>query len=173
MGAKIVLKGRLGGDPTFGETKDHKPWVSFSMHQDHMVRSGQKLPDGRDEYVDNGGFWMQVVWFSRKAEKAAEILKKGAAVVVSGDLRAEQWESKETGELQTGFKVVADEVSLDFIALESVAYVQQRQATGAQPQPNIGQRSNKSATATGQNTHHDNYAEPYEQVQLDDDDMPF
>lgn len=152
MGAKVVLKGRLGGDPTYGETKDGKPWISFSLRQDHMVRSGKKLPDGRDEYVDNGGFWIQVVWFSRKAENAADVLKKGSAVVVSGDLRAEQWENKE-GVIESGFKVVADEVSLDFIGLESVTYQPKESSSAPTPRPNIGKtKSSEGAEQEGQNS---------------------
>lgn len=171
MGAKITLKGRLGGEPTYGETREGKPWISFSLRQDHMVRSGKKLADGRDEYVDNGGFWMQVVWFSRKAEKAAEILKKGAAVVVSGDLRAEQWESKETGELQSGFKVVADEVSLDFIGLESVTYQSKEFSSAPTPRPNIGK--GKSSDGAGQAGAQNRSEFPPQDFDDRDDALPF
>lgn len=165
MGAKIELKGRLGRDPKLGKTQDGKPWISFSLKQDHMVKTGQKLADGRDEYEDRGGFWMEVVWFNRKAETAAQLLKKGAAVIVTGDLRTEQWENKETGEIQAGFKVVADEVALDMLSLESVSYVQHRQSSG-QPQPNVGQKHASSVQADA-NTQ----AVPSHEEK--DDDQPF
>lgn len=46
------------------------PWVSFSMRQPHWLRE-------KEELVDKGGFWINVSWFSRKAEVAASLLKRG------------------------------------------------------------------------------------------------
>lgn len=134
MGAKITLNGNLGDDPRHGVTKNRLGedlhWVSFSMRQPHWLRE-------KEEVVDKGGFWINVSWFSRKAEVAATLLKKGAAVIVSGDLHVEYWTDQETGELRSGFKVNADEVSLDMRALSSVAY-RNRSFQGPQPQPNVG-----------------------------------
>lgn len=172
MGAKIELKGRLGRDPKLGQTHEGQPWLSFSLKQDHMVRTGNKLSDGRDEYEDKGGFWMEVVWFNRKAEKAAQLLKKGAAVIVTGDLRAEQWENKETGEWQSGFKVVANEVALDMLSLDSVSYTQPRQSS-VRPHPNVGQHSKTTNTeqyGVAASKTDDMLSEPMEAF---DDDMPF
>ncbi|WP_298644818.1 single-stranded DNA-binding protein [uncultured Cardiobacterium sp.] len=119
MGAKITLHGNLGDDPRHGVAKNRLgedlPWVSFSMRQPHWVREN-------NEPVDKGGFWINVSWFSRKAEVAATLLKKGAAVIVSGDLHVEFWTDQETGELRSGFKVNADEVGLDMRALSGVTY---------------------------------------------------
>lgn len=134
MGAKITLNGNLGDDPRHGVTKNRLGedlhWVSFSMRQPHWLRE-------KEEVVDKGGFWINVSWFSRKAEVAATLLKKGAAVIVSGDLHVEYWTDQETGELRSGFKVNADEVSLDMRALSGVTY-RNRSFQGPQPQPNVG-----------------------------------
>ena len=133
MGAKITLNGNLGDDPRHGVAKNRLgedlPWVSFSMRQPHWVREN-------NEPVDKGGFWINVSWFSRKAEFAATLLKKGAAVIVSGDLHVEFWTDQETGELRSSFKVSADEVSLDMRALSGVTY-RNRSFQGPQPQPNV------------------------------------
>lgn len=65
------------------------------------------------------------------------IAEKGAAVIVSGDLHVEYWTDQESGELRSGFKVNADEVSLDMRALSGVTY-RNRSFQGPQPQPNVG-----------------------------------
>ena len=144
MGAHIEIKGNLGGDPVFGKTKEGKPWVNFSVYQPHWVKKPDAVPNGPDQYIDKGGFWLQVSWFSNKAEVAAQLLKKGTAVVVSGDLHADTWVDKETGELKAGYKVTANEVTLDLRGISGVSY-RQRSQGGPQPQPNIGKRDPQTA----------------------------
>ena len=137
MGAHIEIKGNLGGDPVFGKTKEGKPWVNFSVYQPHWVKNPDAVPNGPDQYIDKDGFWLQVSWFSNKAEAAAQLLKKGTAVVVSGDLHVDTWTDKNTGEVKAGYKVTANEVTLDLRGISGVSY-RQRSQGGPQPQPNIG-----------------------------------
>ena len=136
MGAKITLNGNLGDDPRCGVTQDRNGeplhWISFSMRQPHWSKNE------RGEFVDSGGFWMNVSWFGKKAETAGRLLKKGAAVVVTGDLHVEVWVDKDTGEQKAAYKVNADEVSLDMRSLADVTYRQRSAERGPQPQPNLG-----------------------------------
>ena len=142
MGAKITLNGNLGDDPRCGVTQDRNGeplhWISFSMRQPHWSKND------RGKFVDSGGLWINVSWFDRKAEIAGRLLKKGAAVIVSGDLHVEVWVDKDTGEQKAAYKVNADEVSLDMRSLADVAYRQRSTERGSQPQPNLG--SNHPAT---------------------------
>ena len=135
MGAKITLNGNLGDDPRCGVTQDRNGeplhWISFSMRQPHWTKND------RGEFVDSGGFWMNVSWFGKKAETAGRLLKKGAAVVVIGDLHAEIWVDKDTGEQKAGFKVNADEVAFDMRSLADVTYRQRSAERGPQPRPNL------------------------------------
>lgn len=164
MGAKITLNGNLGDDPRHGVTKNRLGedlhWVSFSMRQPHWLRE-------KEEVVDKGGFWINVSWFSRKAEVAATLLKKGAAVIVSGDLHVEYWTDQETGELRSGFKVNADEVSLDMRALSSVAY-RNRSFQGPQPQPNVGKTDGQRLQGGGPQQRNDQEHDPATAAPYDD-----
>ena len=164
MGAKITLNGNLGDDPRHGVTKNRLGedlhWVSFSMRQPHWLRE-------KEEVVDKGGFWINVSWFSRKAEVAATLLKKGAAVIVSGDLHVEYWTDQETGELRSGFKVNADEVSLDMRALSSVAY-RNRSFQGPQPQPNVGKTDGQRQQGGGPQQRNDQVHSPATAAPYDD-----
>lgn len=136
MGAKITLNGNLGDDPRCGVTQDRNGeplhWISFSMRQPHWSKND------RGKFVDSGGFWINVSWFDRKAEIAGRLLKKGAAVIISGDLHVEVWVDKDTGEQKAAYKVNADEVSLDMRSLADVTYRQRSTERGPQPQPNLG-----------------------------------
>lgn len=136
MGAKITLNGNLGDDPRCGVTtgRNNEPlhWISFSMRQPHWSKND------RDQFVDSGGFWMNVSWFDKKAETVGRLLKKGAAVLVTGDLHVETWADPKTGELKAAFKVNADEVCFDMRSLADVTYRQRSAERGPQPQPNIG-----------------------------------
>ena len=137
MGAHIQLKGNLGGDPVSGKTKDGNPWVNFSVYQPHWVKNPDAVPNGPDQYIDRGGFWLQVSWFNDKAAAAAQLLKKGTAVIVSGDLHVDTWTDKETGEVKAAYKVTANEVTLNLHGITAVSY-RQRSQGGPQPQPNVG-----------------------------------
>lgn len=145
MGAKITLNGNLGDDPRCGVTtsRNNEPlhWISFSMRQPHWSKND------RGEFIDSGGFWINVSWFDKKAEIAGRLLKKGAAVIVSGDLHVEVWVDKDTGEQKAAYKVNADEVSLDMRSLADVTYRQRSTERGPQPQPNIG-NSHQGGVAT-------------------------
>lgn len=67
MGAKITLNGNLGDDPRCGVTQDRNGeplhWISFSMRQPHWSKND------RGEFVDSGGFWMNVSWFGKKQRR--------------------------------------------------------------------------------------------------------
>lgn len=142
MGAKIRLNGNLGDDPKAGSTRDGVPYISFSLYQPHWISTGSKTEDGRNDFEEHGGFWMNVAWFGRKAETGARVLRKGAPVVIEGDLRVEYWEDKETGEQKAGWKVIATEVCLDMKGIETVEY-RKRDRQSMAPQPNIN-RTNGS-----------------------------
>lgn len=167
MGAKINLSGNLGDDPTFGVTSDNTPYVSFSVYQPHRTRTGGKLPDGRDEYQDTGGFWMTVTWFSRKAEQAGKILKKGVAVHVTGDLRVEHWVDKDSGEMKSAWKVLANQVSIDLMGVDNVVY-RKRERSAAPPPPNTNANKQQDEHAVADNQEH-----PEPTDFSDHDDIPF
>lgn len=161
MGAKIRLNGNLGDDPKSGSTKDGKPYISFSVYQPHWVSTGNKTEDGRNDFEDIGGFWMNVAWFGRKAEAGARVLRKGAAVLIEGDLRVEHWVDKETGEQKAGWKVIASEVSMDMRSIETVEY-RKRDRQGVAPPPSISRQHDSNEFSP----------EPSTEV-FDDQGMPF
>jgi len=70
-------------------------------------------------FVDNGGFWLNVSWFGKKAELAApQLNQKGIRVKVEGELKLDSWEKD--GEAKSQLVVEARDVTLDFLGIESV-----------------------------------------------------
>ncbi|MDO4643186.1 MAG: single-stranded DNA-binding protein [Cardiobacteriaceae bacterium] len=150
MGAFIKLSGNLGKTIQAGKTTDGRNWLRFSIYQSHWKKSGVQRPDGTEEYVDDGGFWMDVSWFGDdKIARAGTILKTGAAVIVEGNLFSEQWTDKDTGEIKHAFKVIARDVTLDMKALDSVVYRRSENRTNNTPTPRVNTQNNTPAPQTG------------------------
>ena len=88
MSNKFKGTGNLGKTPElkFIETADGKRAVAnFSIRFDRDKR----LDDG--SYVDNGGFWLDVAIFGKKAEQVAKVLSKGSRVYAEGSLKQQTW----------------------------------------------------------------------------------
>ena len=135
MGAYIQLEGNLGQDAEIAETRDGQNYIRFSLRQAHWKKID-------DQFVDTGGFWMECAWFTKNAEEALKILRKGVSVQVLGDLRQGHWKDSRSGEERSRFSVSARRVTLQLRGIESVAY---RQA-GSGPQ-------DSTSTQLQQSTH--------------------
>ncbi len=63
-----------------------------------------------DEWVEEPTFFTVTVW-GRQAELCDEYLAKGSQILVSGRLKMDSWEDKDTGEKRSRLKVVAQNVT--------------------------------------------------------------
>lgn len=91
------------------------------------------VPDGSGGFKDKGGFWCDVEIWGNRAERCANLLRKGCRVVVSGTLVQERWPDKDTGEEKWKFCVKADIVALDLARIESVNFKAKAQAETPEP----------------------------------------
>jgi single-strand DNA-binding protein len=82
-----TLTGNLGRDPEFQTTQSGQMVSKFSL----AVRQPKK---------DAPAFWVKVEVWGKQAEYAANYLKKGNSVCVTGQVAEEQWNDKTTGELK-------------------------------------------------------------------------
>lgn len=121
--------GNLGVAPTLkpvevrGETR---------MVAEMRIYFDRLVPDGDGGWKDKGGFWMDVAWWGKKAERAVPLLPKGARVEVSGVLVQESWNDKEDKE-QTRLRVTADRVSLDMGRVEHIEFRKRSEAPADDP----------------------------------------
>lgn len=100
---KIQLIGNLGRDPEMRYTPQGKPVTEFS------VAVGHSKPDGNGGWIDEGSDWFRVTVWGDRAERAAETLKKGNKVLVSGRFKSREYDAKD-GTHRTSLEVTSDDV---------------------------------------------------------------
>lgn len=89
-------------------------------------------PDGDGGFKPNGGLWLNVSVWGKRAETAAALLRKGARVRVDGRLTEQQWTDKETGVERTAHSIVADDITLSLSRIESVTFKPKREYSEAE-----------------------------------------
>ncbi|WP_253447936.1 single-stranded DNA-binding protein [Halomonas sp. Y3] len=108
MGTRFYGEGNIGSDPevrTFPVRENQPPRTLLRLN----VRFDNLVPkDG--EVVDRGGFWADVEWWHRDAERWSRLYQRGMRVVVVGKMVQDSWE--QNGETRTAFKVQADRVAI-------------------------------------------------------------
>lgn len=86
---QVILQGRLGADPEVRYDGAGNPITTLRIAV-NTVRKDRNT----NERIDETG-WHRVVLFSKRAETAAQILKKGALVKFDGTLKNNEWTDKE------------------------------------------------------------------------------
>lgn len=105
MSNSMNMKGRAGQDAEVRFTPNGVASTTFS------VADTPRKKDESGQWVDAGPtLWQRVQVWGPEAEKAAEEVRKGALVTVSGRVKAEEWTDKQTGELRKSTSLVADVV---------------------------------------------------------------
>ena len=95
----IVLVGRAGRDPEVRYFDSGKVVTTFSLAVNRPVKDSQ---------TD----WFDIEIWGKQAEIAGEYVKKGSLIGVTGRIRWDTWNHKETGEPMTRPMVVADSIRL-------------------------------------------------------------
>ena len=101
----MSIKGRAGQDAELRFTPNGNAACSFS------VADTPRKKDESGQWVDAGPtLWQRVQVWGPEAEKAAEEVVKGSLVTVSGRVKADEWQDKQTGETRKSTTLVADVV---------------------------------------------------------------
>ncbi|MCX5993576.1 MAG: single-stranded DNA-binding protein [Chloroflexi bacterium] len=99
---KIILIGRVGGDPEMRFTPDGVAVTSFSLAANRSTRQ----PDG--SYKEEAE-WFRISAWRKLAETCNQFLNKGKLVYVEGSLRTRTYDGKD-GQKRTSLEVNADRV---------------------------------------------------------------
>lgn len=106
MSNTMSIKGRAGSDAELRYTPNSKATASFSVADTPRRKNEQT-----GQFEDAGPtLWQRVQVWGPEAEKAAEEVRKGSLVSVSGRVKAEEWQDKQTGETRKSTTLVADVV---------------------------------------------------------------
>ena len=116
MSNRFLGRGNLGADPEIRYTAggENEPVCSLRIFFD------RPKPDGNGGFEDKGGFWLDTNLWGARGEAAARLLKKGARVLVTGELYEDTWQDRETGEDRSKVRLRAENVDLDLNRLDSV-----------------------------------------------------
>lgn len=101
---KVELYGRVANCPDLRETGTEKDFIKILNLTVAVSRPGK---DGGAPLAD----FIPVVAFGKVAENTKDLVKKGDAVIVIGNIRVSQWKDK-AGRTKTNFQVWAEQVTL-------------------------------------------------------------
>lgn len=96
---QVCISGNLTADPELKYLSTGSAVVSFTVAINSKHKKGEDWVDQVD--------YILVVAFGKVAENCGEYLSKGSKVVVTGKLKQDRWEDKETGKMKSNTKVVA------------------------------------------------------------------
>jgi len=149
---KVILIGNLGKDPEVKYTPSGMAVCRFSLATNERVKDKDGNWGDRTE-------WHNVVLFDRKAEIAAEYLKKGRTVYIEGSIRTNSWDDKETGQKKYRTEIIGNNM---------VLLGGQREGGGE------GGGGGYSGRAAGKSSGFDQRApEPESAPEITDEDIPF
>ena len=106
MSNSMTIKGRAGQDGELRFIPNGSAVCGFSV-ADTPRRFNKNINDWEDA---GPTLWQRVQVWGPEAEKAAEEVRKGSLVTVSGRVKADEWQDKQTGETRKSTTLVADVV---------------------------------------------------------------
>jgi len=115
----FIGKGNLGTSPSLKRISG-RSGEDFDVATMRVMfaRYGQ---DDNGEPKQTGGFWREVEIYGAKAKSCAELLRKGARVLVLGEEREFMAKDENGHEVQV-FKIVADDVALQLTRVKSIVF---------------------------------------------------
>ena len=115
-------RGNLGSDPVLkwvDVAGDKRAVCELRVYFDRQIRDGES-------WKEQGGFWLNISYWGKRAEIASKLLVKGCRVVVIGTLAQDTWVDKDSGEEKSRLVLDADTVDLDLLRVESVRFAEKR-----------------------------------------------
>ncbi|MCH7954954.1 MAG: single-stranded DNA-binding protein [Candidatus Marinimicrobia bacterium] len=100
---KVILIGRLGGDPELKYTPNGTAQAKLNLATSERWKDN----DGNNQEKTE---WHRIITWRRQAEFAGEWLKKGQLVCVEGKLQTRSWE--QDGEKKYMTEIVADNITM-------------------------------------------------------------
>lgn len=130
---KVILVGRLGGDPDVRYAANGTAVAKFSLATNERVPAGEGNWEDRTE-------WHRIVVFGKLAETCGNYLSKGRLVFIEGSIRTQQWEDAQ------GVKRYTTEIVARDMQMLSGGESQQGQASGQGRSAGAQERGGRSRT---------------------------
>jgi single-strand DNA-binding protein len=101
---KVILIGRLGGDPEMRYTADGTPVATFSLA---TTETRKNKDGGRVEQTE----WHRIVAWRKLGEISGEYLKKGKLVYVEGRIQSREYEGRDGVKRKT-YEIIASAMKM-------------------------------------------------------------
>jgi single-strand DNA-binding protein len=129
----FIGKGNLAHSPSLKRLQGSNGDFDVATMRVMFSRYGQR-DNGDVEQI--GGFWREVEIYGNKARACAELLRKGARVLVVGEEREFIGRDDDGNEVIV-FKVVAEDVALQLTRVKSIVFQEpSRRMSGAEAEAN-------------------------------------
>lgn len=99
---KVLITGRLGGDPQTRSTPQGSTVASFDVASNHSWRTADGRPKEHTE-------WFHVVAWNRLADVCAQ-LRHGSHVYIEGCLQTHHWNDQASGQPRVRVELIASDV---------------------------------------------------------------
>lgn len=116
----FISKGNLGGSPSLKRIKGRNG-EDFDVASMRVRFSRYGQNDQGDVEEVAGGFWREVEIYGAKARSCAELLRKGARVLVIGEERMFMAKDDNGNEVEV-FKIVADDIALQLTRVKAIEF---------------------------------------------------
>lgn len=97
---KVILLGRLGGDPEVRYTTSDTPVAGFSVATSYRSKGGEEVTE-----------WHRCIAWDKLATVVVDYAKKGHLIYIEGRLRTRRWEDRDGNERQAT-EVIVERVQL-------------------------------------------------------------
>lgn len=126
---RITVECRLAADPELRFSQS-----GTAVARMRVVAADRRLNQQTNEWEDGDVLWLDVTAFKQLAENVVESVQKGDLVVITGKIKTEEWDDRETGQKRSKIAMIADTVSasLQFRVLPHAGETH-RQRAQAQP----------------------------------------
>ncbi len=101
---KVILIGRLGGDPELRYTPNGDAVANFRIATNRVWRDQEGNQQERTE-------WHRIVAWRKLAERCGEYLKKGSHVYIEGRLETRSWQDK-NGNKRFVTEIIANQMQM-------------------------------------------------------------
>lgn len=125
MSIRAEVRGNLTSNPvakTITVSGEPKNIVELRVFSDEYKRVGDDLVQDDPKCIGID----VTIWNERVGQQAMKLLRKGARVVVSGDLFPNRFEDRDSHELRTNLQMNAESVSLALNRVEGVQFAPSR-----------------------------------------------
>ena len=151
---KVILIGRLGGDPELKYTPSGTPVAKFSLATDESYkdRSGEQ-----QKHTE----WHNIVAWNKLAEICGQYLTKGKQIYIEGNIRSRQWQDQ-SGNKRTTYEIIAQRMQMLGTRADSERAAGPTAGASAEPPAHSEPSSAEPAPA-----------EPPPSSEITDEDVPF